>query len=62
MKPVCVVNNGCGYILGLLVYLMEKAASTPASRSTSCQTQEGSRDFDLIFDHEPEMDVELDVE
>ncbi|KAJ5790007.1 uncharacterized protein N7518_007018 [Penicillium psychrosexuale] len=63
-KIVGVVGNGFEQVLGLLVYLMGKAASvSPAtSKRTSCRTQEGSWESDLIFDCDPEMDVETDVE
>lgn len=61
---VGVVGNGFEQVLGLLVYLMEKAASISpaASEHTSRRTQEESWESDLIFDYDPEMDVETDVE
>ncbi|KKK13134.1 hypothetical protein ARAM_006973 [Aspergillus rambellii] len=64
VKPVCVVGNGFEQVLGLLVYLMKKAASMSpaASQRTSRRTEQGSGESDLIFDHDPEMDVEMDVE
>ncbi|KAI2729472.1 hypothetical protein CBS147333_9538 [Penicillium roqueforti] len=63
-KMVGVVGNGFEQVLGLLVYLMEKAASISpaASEHTSRRTQEESWESDLIFDYDPEMDVETDVE
>ncbi|KAJ5965040.1 uncharacterized protein N7479_004916 [Penicillium vulpinum] len=63
-KPVGVGENSFEQVLGLLVYIMEKAASmSPAtSKGTSRRTQQGSGESDLIFDHIPEMDDEMDVE
>ena len=59
-KLVGVVGNGFEQVLGLLVYLMKKAASMSpaASKRTSRRTQQGSGESDLIFDHDPEMDIE----
>ncbi|KAJ5399896.1 hypothetical protein N7465_010385 [Penicillium sp. CMV-2018d] len=63
-KPVSVVGNGFEQVLGLLIYMMKKAASMspPASKRTSRRTQQGSGESDLSFDYDPEMDVEMDVE
>jgi hypothetical protein len=43
---------------------MKKATlmSPAASKRTSRRTQQGPGESDLIFDHDPEMDVEMDVE
>ncbi|KGO73427.1 hypothetical protein PITC_085650 [Penicillium italicum] len=63
-KTVGVVRNGFEQVLGLLVYLMKKAASMSpaASKRTSHRTQQRSGESELIFDHDPEMDDEMDVE
>ncbi|PTU25066.1 hypothetical protein P175DRAFT_0409036, partial [Aspergillus ochraceoroseus IBT 24754] len=44
VKPVCVVGNGFEQVLGLLVYLVKKAASMSpaASQRTSRRTEQGS--------------------
>ncbi|KAJ6184932.1 hypothetical protein N7519_006233 [Penicillium mononematosum] len=63
-KPVGVVGNGFEQVLGLLVYLITKAASmSPASsKRTSRRTQQGSGESDLTFNHDPEMYDEMDTE
>ncbi|KAJ5437432.1 hypothetical protein N7445_005976 [Penicillium cf. griseofulvum] len=63
-KLIGVVGNGFEQVLGLLVYLMKKAASmSPAtSKRTSRRTQQGSGESDLIFNYGPNMDYEMDDE
>ncbi|KXG54366.1 uncharacterized protein PGRI_075100 [Penicillium griseofulvum] len=55
-KLVGVVGNGFEQVLGLLVYLMTKAAlmSPASSKRTSRRTQQGSGESDLTFNHDPE--------
>lgn len=61
MKPICVFENNFEQILGLLVYLMKKAASMSptTSKHSSRRIHQGSGDSDLIFDHNPEMDEDM---
>ncbi|KAJ5358147.1 hypothetical protein N7541_005305 [Penicillium brevicompactum] len=61
MKTVCVFENEFEQVLGLLVYLMKKAASMSptTSKRSSRRTYQGSGDSDLIFDHNPEMDDDM---
>ncbi|KAJ5337142.1 uncharacterized protein N7506_005164 [Penicillium brevicompactum] len=64
MKPVCVFENEFQQVLGLLVYLMKKTASMSptTSKRSSRRTHQGSGDSDLIFDHNPDMDEDMDDE
>ncbi|CAG7972538.1 unnamed protein product [Penicillium salamii] len=51
-------------VFGVIIHLMRKAASMSptTSKRTSRRTQDGSGDSDLIFDHNPEGDVDSDNE
>ncbi|CAG7996292.1 unnamed protein product [Penicillium salamii] len=64
IKHVDVVGNGFEQVFGIIIHLMQKAASVSpaASKRTSRRTQQGSGDSDLIFDHNPRRDAELDDE
>lgn len=59
-KTFGIYGNRFDHVLGMLVYLMKKAAS--ASKRTSRQTQ-GLGESYLIFDYDPEMDDDdMDVQ
>ncbi|CAG7972411.1 unnamed protein product [Penicillium salamii] len=64
VKLVPVVDNKYEEVFGVIIHLMRKAASMSPTKSkrTSRRTQEGSGDSDLIFDHNPERDMDLDDE
>ncbi|CAG7972631.1 unnamed protein product [Penicillium salamii] len=62
VKHVSVVDNNFEEVFGAIIHLMRKAASMSptTSKRTSRRTQEGSGESDLIFDHNPERDVDSD--
>lgn len=64
LNTVNVVGIGFEQILGLLVYLLRKAASMPpaASKRTSRCIQQGPGESDLIFDHGKKIDDEDEMD
>lgn len=58
-KTFDIYGNRFDHVLGMLVYLMKKAAST--SKRTSRRTQGLGVSY-LTFDHDPEMDDDDDMD